>query len=163
MGTTAKFGNVDNKSSFLYLLTQLWSLISSSGLLIRGSARKIRNNNNRDWLQRNMSMSVTLVRIMLGKWTVKSGILKLAVVRILFPKPHMLLFSFIININYPAGEERFNVYHQTSGFGKSFAEENTTCEIRSVQPPFSDSFRPSFIQRKKWLCCFIDSYIYCIA
>lgn len=39
----------------------------------------------------------------------------------------MLLFSFIININYPAGEERFIIYHQTSGFGKSFAEENTTC------------------------------------
>ena len=35
----------------------------------------------------------------------KNCMLKLAVVRILFPKPHMLLLSFIININYPVGEE----------------------------------------------------------
>ena len=43
--------------------------------------------------------------------------MKLAVVRILFPKPHMLLFSFTINISYPVGEERANILRQTSGSG----------------------------------------------
>lgn len=38
----------------------------------------------------------------------------------------MLLFSFIININYPVGEERVNIHHQTSGFGKAL--------LRRTQP-----------------------------
>ena len=31
----------------------------------------------------------------------------------------MLLLSFIININYPVGEERDNIHHQASGFGNT--------------------------------------------
>ena len=85
----------------------------------------------------------------------KNRILKLAVVRILFHKPHTLLFSFIINIHYPVGEERVSIHHQTSGFANSFAVENTACEAEAVQPPFSGGLRQSCIQRKESLCYFI--------
>ena len=72
-----------------------------------------------------------------GRRTAKNWILKLAVVRILFPDPHMPLQSFIININYPVGGEWVNNYHQTSGFRSTFAKESTTCATGSEQPSFS--------------------------
>lgn len=94
----------------------------------------------------------------------KNSILKLTVVRILLPKPHMLLFSFIININYPVGEERVNIHHQTSGFGKSFAELNTTCEAESVQPPFSGGLRQVVSSRERNKFVILRyGYIYSIA
>jgi hypothetical protein len=74
-------------------------------------------------------------------------ILKLALVRILFPKPCMLLFSFIININYPVGRKRVNIHHQTSGFENSFLEKNITCETESIQPP-SPAVTSSLAYRK---------------
>lgn len=101
-----------------------------------------------------MSVSVISMRIMPGgdEW-IKNCILKLAVVRILFPKPHMLLLSFIININYPVGEERDNIHHQASGFG------NTLLGTQHVKwklcTSLSAGLRQSCIQRKKPLCNFI--------
>lgn len=83
-----------------------------------------------------MSVSVTSMRIMPGgDEQRKNCILKLAVVRILFPKPHMLLLSFIININYPVGEERDNIHHQASGFGNTLLgtqHVNGSCALHSL-------------------------------
>lgn len=70
------------------------------------------------------------------RWTVKNWILKLVVVRILFPIPHMLLLSFIININYPVGEERVNIHLQTSGL-KTTLQIKATWGSGSGQPLFS--------------------------
>lgn len=101
-----------------------------------------------------MSVSVTSMRIMPGgDEQRKNCILKLAVVRILFPEPHMLLLSFIININYPVGEERDNIHHQASGFGNTLLGKQP--EKQKLCTSLSAGLRQSCIQRKKPRCNFI--------
>lgn len=61
------------------------------------------------------------------------------------------MLSFIININYPVGEERVNIHLQTSGFENNFANKNNLGKWIWAASVLSCPGQ-SCIQRKEPLC-----------